>query len=138
MIFCCIRSESAHGKLYKEAFVVVLLLRQGILCGCFYRRTVASQIAAFVAFVGYYVTLLRIGCAGYRHKQASAIRCTVAGVYVDMHRAQTPGAMVAAGFTQGQNLKSAVAAHKTLIVFGKALGFHALILRPFLWLPKDR
>jgi hypothetical protein len=77
----------ACSKTYDEIHIVGLYL-------CLVRRTVSDYRAAFIASVDYNVASLRIGLGAYRAQNAAAGIGTVAGVYVNVKRAKTEGAMI--------------------------------------------
>ena len=80
-------------------------------------RLVADGGAALLAAVNDDETALRVGKSLYRAKKSAAIVGSVAGIYINVKRAQTKGAMIARGIAERQNLSSAILTDKARIVF---------------------
>ena len=74
-----------------------------------------------IKFISSGVTLFGIDLREYRLKNSPAIGHAVAGVYVQMERMETEGAMVSRRVTERQNLFSAVDAGEPAIIFCKKL-----------------
>ena len=79
--------------------------------------------AAFGAFVGDDISLLRVGLDEDRLHQTEALAGAVAGIFVNMNRPQAERAMVARGRAERLYLSSAMSADESRIVFCKSFIF---------------
>ena len=79
--------------------------------------------SAFGAFVGDDISLLRVGLDEDRLHKTEALAGAVAGVFVDMYRPQTEGAVVARGRAERLYLSSAMTADESRVVFCKSFIF---------------
>ena len=61
---------------------------------CLVGGAVAVKLAAFCAFVDDDIALFGVGLGGDGLHKTAALACTVAGVYIEMLRPQTKGAVV--------------------------------------------
>ena len=92
-------------ELYKKFGVVVRL------------RAVVPREAADGATVSYDEAAAGIGFYGYRLHKPAALRGTVAGVDIDMERAEAERAVIARGVAERFGLPAAMRAHKAGIIF---------------------
>ena len=106
-------------ELYKKLGVVVRL------------RAVVPREAADGATVSYDEAAAGIGFYGYRLHKPAALRGTVAGVDIDMERAEASRAMIARTVAERLNLKPAVFADERVVVFCKKLLLRISHLRIF-------
>ena len=104
------------GELYKKRKIVGLHL-------CIVRRTVSSYSAAFFASVYYYISLFGIGKHLYGAQMSVTFLGSVAGVFVNVERPQTKGAVIARAVSEWLYFLSAVRADKGVVVFCKSLLF---------------
>ena len=84
---------------------------------CLVRRLVSDDGSALLALMDNDVTPLWVGLRFDRAKYAAAWVGSVAGVYINMQRAQAKGAMIARGVAEGKNLTAAALTCKAVIVF---------------------
>jgi hypothetical protein len=96
------------------------------------RGTATLFCAAFGAFVGDDISLLRVGLDEDRLHKTEALAGAVAGVFVDMYRPQTEGAVVARGRAEWLYLSSAMTADESRVVFCKSFIFKLHIFASFL------
>ena len=57
-------------------------------------RLVSYRFTAFVTSVNYYVASLGVGKRPYRAKNSAAVVCSVAGIDIDVKRAEAEWAMI--------------------------------------------
>ena len=115
---------SANRQFYQQLFAVILIVGQSILCRKFQGGLIAANIAAFFALVSYYIAFFGVGLAKDGHEKSQAIRSSVAGVYINVYRTQTPWTMISAGLAQRHDLETAIFTNKACIVFCKTLYLH--------------
>jgi hypothetical protein len=115
----------ARGQLDQKLDAVGLYL-------CLVGGAVAVKLAAFCAFMDHDIALFGVGLGGDGLHKTAALACAVAGVYIEMLRPQTKGAVVSRGVAQGLNLPPAVLADEGIVIFGEKLCFH--IQYAFLWI----
>ena len=84
---------------------------------CLVRRLVSDGLSAFLASVDYDVSLLCIRLRSCRAENSEAGICSVAGVYINVQRAEAEGAMIARGVSERKHLFTAIFANKSVVVF---------------------
>ena len=92
---------------------------------CLVSRFVTDNRAATVALMDDDISLFGVGQGLDRAQDTAAIVCSVTGIYVNVQGAETEGAVIARGVSQGEHLFSAVFADKTRIVLFESLVFHS-------------
>ena len=109
-------SVKTCGKSDKQIVVVALLALKS--------RLVAHRSAAFVTAVDDDKALFGIGQSLYGTKDTVAIVGSVAGIYINVERAEAEGTVISRGVTKGKHLSATVLTDKACIVFLKSLVFH--------------
>ena len=75
------------------------------------------------------IALFRVGFCGNRDHEPSATARAVAGVVIEMKRAETARTVIAARIAEGLNVKSAVCTDEFLVFFFKKFCFHCRIIQ---------
>ena len=109
----------ARGQFDKEIDVVRLDL--GFVC-C----AIASDLAAFIAFMDDDISFFGIGFHADGAQDPAASICAVSGVDIHMKRTKAFGAMVAGAIPERLYFKSAVFADEGIVVFGESFLFHGV------------
>ena len=126
----CVSKRNAHflflllcnRKLYYKRYVVRLNFG-------FRRRFIALYSPALCAFMGDDIALFFFFFGGNRdHKPPAAARA-VAGVVIEMKRAETARTVIAARIAERLNVKSAVCTDEFLVLFFKKFCFHCRIIQ---------
>jgi hypothetical protein len=112
--------ELSRGQLDKQGAVVGLDLR--VKCGA-----VAADLSALLALVYDNKSASCIGLRAYRAQKSAAFVGAVAGVYVNVERAEAEGAVIARTCPHRENLLAAVGAYKSRVVLCKSFLFHIII-----------
>ena len=94
------------------------------------RGFVAPESSAFPAAVGDDKAALRIGIGADRVHDPPAVRRTVSRIDVEVQGAETAGTVVPGGIAERRDVKSAVRARKSGIVFRKAFVLHFHLISP--------
>ena len=84
---------------------------------CLVGRLVSLDLPALGATVYDDISLLGVGDAAYRLHRRAAFVCAVSGVYINVQRPETHGAVITRGIAQMLYRGSAMGADKTVIVF---------------------
>lgn len=74
------------------------------------------------------ISLLGVGESLNRAENTATVVGSVAGVDVNVKRAEAEGAVISRGVAERQHLFSAVPADKSLVVFLKSFVFHPVLL----------
>ena len=91
-------------------------------------RLVSDYRATSVTAVYYDISLLGVGlCLDGAENTAAGVG-SVAGVDINVERAEAEGAMIARGISEGEHLLAAVLADKAVIVFCESFVFHTVPL----------
>ena len=106
-----------RGQLDDQANVVRLYV--GIVS-----RAIAKQLAALFALVNDDVPLFRVSNRRHSLKKSAALVGAVARIDIHVKRRKTKRAMIARAFAERKHLFAAMLTNKSVIVFGKAFGFH--------------
>ena len=109
-------SVKTCGKSDKQIVVVALLALKS--------RLVAHRSAAFVTAVDDDKALFGIGQSLYGTKDTVAIVGSVAGIYINVERAEAEGAVIARACPHRENLFTAMGAKERLVFFSKSFIFH--------------
>jgi hypothetical protein len=96
------------------------------------RGTATLFCAAFGAFVGDDISLLRVGLDEDRLHKSETLASAVSGIFVNMYRPKTERAMVARGRAERFYLTPAMSADESRIVFCKSFIFKFHIFASFL------
>ena len=75
------------------------------------------------------IALFRVGFGGNRDHEPSATARAVAGVVIEMKRAETARTVIAARIAEGLNVKSAVCTDEFLVLLFKKFCFHFRIIQ---------
>lgn len=90
--------------------------------------TITAESTASAAFVRDDKALLGIRLRENGIHNTAAVRCAVAGIYIEMETAEAKRAMVARGIAERRNLASAVLANEAAVVFCESFLFHVIVL----------
>ncbi len=86
--------------------------------------TIASDLAAFVAFVDDHISFFGIGFHSNGAQDPAAGIGTVPWVDVNMKGAEATGTVIAGAVSQGSHFKAAIFADEAIVIFCKAFLFH--------------
>ena len=107
------------GKTNKQIVIVGLVALKSSL--------VSNGLTAFVASVNDDKALLGVGKSLNGSKNSLALVGSVAGIYINVKRAETEGTMVSRGVSEWFNLSTAILTDKARIILFESLVFHSLI-----------
>ncbi len=99
---------------------------------CLVRRLATAYRSAFYAFVGDYISALRVGLGKDRLHIPSALAGAVAGVFIEMPRPKAEWTMVSRGVAKRLHRPTAMRADKSAVIFRKSLALHIKHLTIFL------
>ena len=85
---------------------------------------IAADRSAFGAFMGDDESLFRIRLRGDGLHLPAAIRCPIAGIFIQMEGPQTKRTMIAGGVAQGLYFLSAMGSDESAVVLCKSFRFH--------------
>ena len=108
---------TSRCQLYYHTYVIGLYL-------CLVCSLISHHGTALVTFMYDNVALLGIGLCLDRSENSATVVGSVAGVYIDVQRAEAEGTVISRGVAERQHFFSAILAYKSAVVFCESFVFH--------------